>query len=406
VQLQKRQMANYILLNCLTLGIYGFIVSMQMSKEINALCKGDGEEPRFSYAGTWGIRLALPIVGSICMSVIGTVIGFTLCLLAGLVLIGWVALMGGVAGYAFGGLLIAGLLYGAIAGAALGSMSGTILGKVYYDFWWYKQANRLHVNANRFDLTVKEKGSDIFLFRTAMAPLLSPITVLLTLGAWIVPLFILGLLALTKAVILVIIFAVIFAIPFALFRSELTGGATMATYFMFKNINRYANVYKNGARPFDPLGYEYYPSIDNFYIRSLPNFVDGTSALALPPQPQPDLYDDFGGGNTTPINPKGSVSGLSGTCAGYSFDLNPGEEIVIGKDAKMASVVVDTSFKEISRKHVGISYDIIQDVYRVTDYSSNGTWANDKKLTQGVETVMPHGTVLKLANDKNTFRLG
>ena len=69
-------------------------------------------------------------------------------------------------------------------------------------------------------------------------------------------------------------------------------------------------------------------------------------------------------------------------------------------------VVIDPAYKEISRKHVGVCYDIIRDQYRVVDYSSNGTWANGSKLVPGQEFYLPHGTELKLANDKNTFRLG
>ena len=101
----------------------------------------------------------------------------------------------------------------------------------------------------------------------------------------------------------------------------------------------------------------------------------------------------------------GKIVGLKGSCAGYNFDLNPGEEIVIGKDAKVSNVVIDPVYKEISRKHVSVLYDASNDIYRVTDYSSNGTWADGQKLTRNEITNLRRGTVLKLANDKNTFRL-
>ena len=86
-------------------------------------------------------------------------------------------------------------------------------------------------------------------------------------------------------------------------------------------------------------------------------------------------------------------------------NVNPGEEIVIGKDAKVSNVVIDPVYKEISRKHVSVLYDASNDIYRVTDYSSNGTWADGQKLTRNEITNLRRGTVLKLANDKNTFRL-
>ena len=88
-----------------------------------------------------------------------------------------------------------------------------------------------------------------------------------------------------------------------------------------------------------------------------------------------------------------------------NFAINPFEEIIIGKDAKEASVVIDTAYKEVSRKHVGITYDSNSGLYSVIDYSSNGTIANGVKMTRGIVEYYPSGTILQLANDKNTFRL-
>ena len=90
----------------------------------------------------------------------------------------------------------------------------------------------------------------------------------------------------------------------------------------------------------------------------------------------------------------------------YMSCLNPGEEIIIGKDAKVSNVVIDPAYKEISRKHVSVVYDAERDVYRVTDYSSNGTWADEQRLIRNETINLRRGTVLKLANDKNVFRLG
>ena len=416
MQIQKRNFPMYVLLNCLTLGIYGFIVSMQINKEIEALCKGDGEEPKTSYAGAWGIRLLLPLVSTLGLAVAGAIVGFLLTLILGIVPalgasanfgfldfdLGFYSFNVGTATY--GSILVLGLGGGAAIGGSIGSIFGVLLGTHYYNFWWYKQANRLKFNANRYGMKVKEKGTDIYLFRTALQPLLTPVTALLYVGTWLVPGIIIALISLSKLPVLILIFGIFFALPFFLFRYELTGGANFSMFFIMKNLNRFADASRGGAKPFDPMAYEYYPSINNFYINSLPNMVDGTNALAPqnviqdePWMPEPDATDYIS---------TGSITGLNGTCSGYSFNLTTGEEIVIGKDAKVSSVVIDPAYKEISRKHVGIIYDIIQDAYRVTDYSSNGTWADGQKLAQGVETICRHGTTLRLANDKNTFRLG
>ena len=402
--IEKRSFAKYVLLNCLTLGIYGFIVASQINKEVNALCKGDKEEPRFSYVGAWAIQKFLPIIAAIAGALIGAVIGFVLCLIAGIVLVGFFSLAGSAAGIAFGSLLVSGLLFGALSGALICAVASALLGTVYYNYWWYKQASRLHLNANRYGIEVREKGTDIFLFRTIFQVLLSPLTVLLIIGAWLVPVLILGLLTLTKSVVLIIIFAILFAVVYSLFGMELMGGSVLSTYFIIKNLNRYADVYRRGATPFDPMGYEYYPSLQNKYPNFIPGLLTGNTSIGTDKDDNAENNGDDG--ITGVLNKAGCLVGLNGTCAGYTFDLNSGEEIIIGKDAKVSSVVIDPAYKEISRKHVGVCYDIIRDQYRVVDYSSNGTWANGTRLVAGQEVYLPRGTELKLANDKNTFRLG
>ena len=335
MKIEKRTLPMYILLNCLTLGIYGFVVARQIGNEIDSLCKGDKQAPGVGYAAAMFSRL-IPVFGLF-----------------------------------------------------------------YLDYWWYQQANRLKLNANRYGLTVKESGTDIYLMRTVLNLPLFVVTALEIALAWLVP----GLLVLLFTLIhpvLGVIFLILFGVVFALFGAELTAGATICNYYMMKNLNRFADVARNGGAEFDPMAYEYYPCAAVKY----PAMLGGVAVVAAPTP-----ADDYEACTTIdpPAPPKttgGVLVGEKGTCAGYKFDLNPGEEIVIGKDAKVASVVIDPAYKEISRKHVGVTYDIVRDQYRVVDYSSNGTWANGAKLTAGQAVYMPHGTELKLANDKNIFRLG
>ena len=128
----------------------------------------------------------------------------------------------------------------------------------------------------------------------------------------------------------------------------------------------------------------------------------GVSEKVLEDKSDSEDYDEE---NTVRKAAVGSLVGVKGACAGYNFDLAPGEEIIIGKDAKVSSVVIDPAYKEISRKHVSVIFDPSANVYRVTDYSSNGTWADGQRLTRGETVNLRSGTVLKLANDKNIFRL-
>lgn len=339
MHIEKRTLTRYIVLNCLTLGIYGFIVAKDMDKEINAICNGDKQQPGMSYVLAW--------------------------------------------------------LFSKLVG----------VGSIYYAYWWYQQANRLKANANRYGLTVKESGTDIFLMRSVMNIPLAAITVVEIAAAMLVPGVLALLFALFAPVLSVIILGLA-GLALLLFGNELSGGATLANYYMMKNLNRFADASHNGGAAFDPMAYEYYPCAAVKY----PAMVGGAA-----PAPVVNVVDPGETNTSLKVDEKeikkaspfgGVLVGEKGTCAGYKFDLNAGEEIIIGKDAKVASVVIDPAYKEISRKHVGVTYDIVRDQYCVVDYSSNGTWANGSKLTAGQPVYLPHGTELELANKKNKFLLG
>ncbi len=387
MRIEKRTLPMYIFLNIITLGIYGFIVSSKIDKEINALCKGDGEAPQFSYGVAVVLRGIAPMVG-IIFGLILALVGFNNIPFVGFLSDSYTAIAVFLM-MAYGGIIF--------------SIIGSAISGIYLNFWWYRQANRLKLNANRYGMDVKEKGSDMILFRTVMDLLFTPITIISFALALTIPALIIWLISLANSVgalVFASILIFIFSLPLMFFGAELTTGANFSAFFMFKNLNRFADVYRNGATPFDPMAYEYYPSIDNKYPNFVPNWVNGVAVVKEEP------IVDNGEVSTGVLGSTGSLIGVNGTCAGYNFDLTSGEEIIIGKDAKVSSVVIDPAYKEISRKHVGVSYDIIRDQYRVVDYSSNGTWANGSKMIPGQEVYLPHGTELKLANDKNIFRLG
>lgn len=389
MQIKKRRFASYVFLNCITLGIYGLIESIGIGREINALCKGDGEEPKLTYIGAVIIRAIAPFIGLIWGLISG---------LSSASSFYW-NLNGSIYWYLDNGYGAVLVLSSMICYGAIFTVIGSLISGIYLNYWWYKQSGRLKLNAYRYGLDIKESGTDTFLFRTIINIFLLPITILLLVLSFFVPGIIVWLITLGNsigAVIAALIFALIFLLPLLLFSAELTAGANFSMYFVFKNLNRYSEVSANGAEPFDPMGYEYYPSLESKY----PNYLPG---LIYDKQSVKNGNDDK---EIITQMSQGSLVGLTGTFAGYQFDLNSGEEIVIGKDAQFANVVIDESYKEISRKHVGITYDITTDMYKVIDYSTNGTWANGNKLPESAESYCAHGTVLKLANDKNTFRLG
>lgn len=392
MQIKKRSLPMYILLNCLTLGIYGFIVSQQIGNEVNAICKGDGEEPRFGYTGAVLLRGISAIIGIVIGLIVGLASGSSMSYLS----------MLGMGGYKTA-IIFVSLAVGGLAGTALGS----VVSGIYLNYWWYKQANRLKLNGYRYELSIKESGVDIFLFRTVLDVLFLPINLVLIVLSLMIPGVIIWLISLAEsmgAVVFISILLFVFSLPLMFFGTELTVGANFAMFFMFKNLNRYAKEYKNGAKPFDVMGYEYYPSIENKY----PSFWNGTpnGASAVEKKSKVNNVADDTVNTTVGSNMAGQLIGVKGSCAGYGFQLNSGEEIVIGKDAKMSSVVIDPAYKEVSRKHVSVCYDMARDEYRVIDFSSNGTWVNGEKLVNGQPVYVPHGSEIKLANDKNVFQLG
>lgn len=376
MQIKKRSLPQYILLNCLTLGIYGFTVSKEIGNEINALCKGDGEQPKYGYCGAVMLRGIATALGLL----IGLIVGFV-----------------AYKGYHDKALwvILSMLSYGVIS-----TVVGSLISGIYLKYWWYKQANRLKLNANRYDLTVREGGTDNLLFHTAVEALFLPITLILVALSLAIPAFILWLITLADsygAYVFAVLLSEIVLLLLVFFGTELTTGSNFAMYFMFKNLNRFADVCRNGGAPFDPMGYEYYPSCESTY----PNFL----SKLVKDEPKDISKDTSTDSGVTNLR-IGSLFGISGACEGYNFELISGEEIIIGKDAREAMVVIDPRYREISRKHVGVRYDALNDEYCVTDYSSNGTWANGVKLASGRPTYLPHGSELKLANDKTKFRLG
>lgn len=387
MQIKKRRFASYVFLNCITLGIYGLIESIGIGREINALCKGDGEEPKLTYIGAVIIRAIAPVIGLIWGLIDGLSSSSPYYWLTSNDFYWYF-----IDSYRAIAVLSSMIIYGAVF-----TLLGALISGIYLNYWWYKQANRLKLNAYRYGLEIKESGTDTFLFRTIINVLLLPITIILLTLSFFIPGIIVWLITLgdsTGAIIAALVFALICVIPLLIFSAELTAGANFSMYFVFKNLNRYSDVSANGAEPFDPMGYEYYPSVESKYPKFLPGLIVD----------KPSFEED----NQDIISPKphGILVGLTGSCAGYQFELNTGEEIVIGKGAQFANVVIDTTYTEISRKHVGITYDITTDMYKVIDYSRNGTWANGSRLPENVESYCVHGTILKLANDKNTFRLG
>lgn len=132
---------------------------------------------------------------------------------------------------------------------------------------------------------------------------------------------------------------------------------------------------------------------------ALQNPVQGTAAMSL--------QENISQLATQPVASfsKGTLEGVSGQYKGVKIEFETGEEIILGRDPRFCKLILE--YPKISRKHCGIQYDAVSNMYRVIDYSSNGTkFADGSAAAVGVYTTVKPGTVIYLANSHEAFRLG
>lgn len=102
---------------------------------------------------------------------------------------------------------------------------------------------------------------------------------------------------------------------------------------------------------------------------------------------------------------KGYLHGVQGQYTGFDFEIEPGEEIVFGRDEEFCDVTFASP--QISRRHCGIRYDEVTGCYQVIDYSVTGTMlSNGRKVNSGSYMVVHPGTIVYLGDQKEAIRLG
>lgn len=100
----------------------------------------------------------------------------------------------------------------------------------------------------------------------------------------------------------------------------------------------------------------------------------------------------------------GSLVGINGQYSGATIPMEPGAEVVIGRDAASCSLIV--SGPKVSRRHCSIKYDSMTGAYNVVDYSSNGTYTSDgKRLPAGQAAPLAKGSFIYLGDQSVMFRL-
>lgn len=120
---------------------------------------------------------------------------------------------------------------------------------------------------------------------------------------------------------------------------------------------------------------------------------EAASAEAVPEQKEPKKAERMG-----------KVKAISGSVEGEGFRLPQKNEIIIGKDPSQAHWIIKED--PVSRKHCSLRYQALENIYIVTDYSTNGTFADGERLEKDVPTPLLPGTVLTFRDGETKIQLG
>lgn len=96
---------------------------------------------------------------------------------------------------------------------------------------------------------------------------------------------------------------------------------------------------------------------------------------------------------------------VSGDNAGTTVDIPVDRGIIVGRTRNYAQIIFEQD-EFISKKHCEVYYDSIEDTIYVTDYSTNGTWVNGYKLNRNQVYAVEKGSMVVLANQKCSFKVG
>lgn len=222
---------------------------------------------------------------------------------------------------------------------------GIVTFGIFTLIWFYKAMERLKDNGYRYGITVKHSGSEYLLW--------------------------------------------------TLLGSFIAVGPLVALCFFVSNVNQFSEV----AGFVEPLRYSSNPVERTEIINAGFNSNNSSSVKALPKADNDE---------TTYAFTNGEVLCITGEYQNCSFQINEGEELIIGKDPSVANIVIDAKrYPTVSRKHVGIKFDSNSQLYIVTDYSSNGTFVSGQgqRLERNSNTYLKKGTVINICEGENSFRL-
>lgn len=100
-----------------------------------------------------------------------------------------------------------------------------------------------------------------------------------------------------------------------------------------------------------------------------------------------------------------ALLGISGMYAGSNFPLTPDQPVILGRDSAAAQIVFSQGAQKISRRHCEVMFNSQTQQYRVTDFSSNGTYVNGSRLPANAPVKLARGTEISLGDSNNIMKL-
>lgn len=103
---------------------------------------------------------------------------------------------------------------------------------------------------------------------------------------------------------------------------------------------------------------------------------------------------------------KGCIKIITGSMQGLRFPIREGETINIGKNPKLAHIVISEEYSKVSQLHCTVSFSASSQKYFVTDCSMNGTYmSNGTRLEKAKRTPVLQRTILFLGNESCSIEL-
>ena len=99
----------------------------------------------------------------------------------------------------------------------------------------------------------------------------------------------------------------------------------------------------------------------------------------------------------------GMIVGLFGGLQGYEYPIATGQICTIGRQSDNDLCILHKNSK-VSRHHCTIQL-LPNGMYRVTDYSSNGTYSNNQRLPEKIPCDVPRGSLIVIGTPDNVIEL-